>query len=182
MNNKIHIYYGNGKGKTTAVTGLAVRGLGAGFQVTIVYFDKGHKDEKEHYSERIILRSIKNCTLIPTGCERILDNGTFRFGNTEEDFNEANRALSIVKQQIQQGNQNILILDEILAAVAYKLIKKTDVMEILDLYDKNRTCELVLSGHKVWQELINRVDLVTQVKKIKHYYDQGVMARLGIDI
>ncbi len=182
MNHKIHIYYGNGKGKTTACTGLAVRALGAGLKVVILYFDKGHKEDKAHYSERNILREIEGCQIIPTGCERMMDDGTFRFGVLEEDRKEAERALNITRSLIQSGEQDLLILDEILAAVAYKMITKDEVMSILDLYNENRRCELVFSGHMIWENLAEAADLITKVKKEKHYYDTGLAARVGIDI
>jgi len=181
MKYQIHVYYGFGKGKTTACTGLAIRALGAGKKVTIVYFDKGHRNENEHYSERKILRQLNGCTIIPTGCERVMEDGSFRFGNTDTDYNEAMRGLNIAKSLIESGDQDILILDEILAAVLTKLITKEDVMSFIDLYKKNPRCELILSGHKVWKELTDIADLVTEVKKHKHYYDLGVKARLGID-
>ncbi len=182
MDHKIHIYYGNGKGKTTACTGLAVRALGAGLKVAVLYFDKGHKGGKEHYSERNILREIEGCEVIPTGCERMMDDGEFRFGVLEEDRKEAERALSIAKTLIQSGDQDLFIMDEILAAVAYKMVTRKEVMSILDLYNENRRCELVLSGHKVWKDLTEAADLITRIKKEKHYYDTGLQARVGIDI
>lgn len=178
---KLHIYHGNGKGKTTAVTGLAVRALGAGLRVSIVYFDKGHRDEREHYAERAILRGIENCTLHPTGCERLLKAGGFRFGIMPEDLTEAQRALKLSADLIASEEQDILILDEILAAVAYELISEEEVMKLLELYDKSRHAELVLTGHRVWPELIDRADLVTELKMVKHYFDTGLKARWGID-
>ena len=181
---QLHIYYGTGKGKTTACLGLAIRCLGAGKQVTILYFDKGHDAENEHYSERKILRQLDHCTIIPTGCERLNINkdGSFRFGVLPEDLQEAQKALNIIQKLILNPKQDILILDEILAAVAYKLISKQDVMDIVDLYNKNRSFELVFSGHIIWPELQDKADLVTQVKKVKHYFDKGIPPRLGIEI
>ena len=181
MSHQIHLYYGLGKGKTTACTGLAIRALGAGKKVTIIYFDKGHKEENEHYSERKILRKLDGCTIIPTGCERINDDGSFRLGNTADDYSEANRGVDIAKSLIESGDQDVLILDEILACVLTNLIDKNKIMQLIYLHKQNPRCELVLSGHKVWKELIESVDLVTEIKKHKHYYDCGVKARLGID-
>ncbi len=73
------------------------------------------------------------------------------------------------------------MLDEVLAAVAYDLLEQSDVMALLDVYDQDRRCELVLSGHKVWKELVARVDLVTEMRKVKHYYAKGTPARPGIE-
>ena len=75
----------------------------------------------------------------------------------------------------------VVILDEILAAAAYDLISTKDVEDLLDLYDENRRCELVLSGHKVWDALVERADLVTEMRKIRHYYAKGTPARPGIE-
>jgi cob(I)alamin adenosyltransferase len=176
-----HIYYGYGKGKTTCCVGLAVRALGAGKQVALLQFDKGYDGEHEHYSERHILREIDGIELYPTGCERMREDGTFRFGVEPQDLEESRRGLEIAEQLIREGKQNVLILDEILAAVAYNLAEQTDVERLLDVYDQNRKCELVLSGHKVWGSLVDRVDLVTEMRKIKHYYANGTPARQGIE-
>ncbi len=178
---RIHVYYGYGKGKTTCCMGLAVRALGAGKRVAIVQLDKGYDGRTEHYSERHILRALDGIDLHPTGCERMNPDGSFRFGAEEGDVEEARRGLGIARDLVTQGEQELLILDEILAAVAYKLLEAGDVMALLDAYDSERRCELVLSGHKVWGELVQRVDLVTEMRKVKHYHAQGTPARLGIE-
>ena len=74
-----------------------------------------------------------------------------------------------------------MILDESIAAVAYHLIEEKDIFELLDLYDKNRRFELIMTGHKLFEGLENRVDLVTEMSKIKHYFDKGIQAREGIE-
>ena len=178
---RIHVYYGYGKGKTTCCVGLAVRALGAGRRVALVQFDKGYDGENEHYSERIVLRGLDGIELHPTGCERMMPDGSFRFGVEQQDMAEACRGLETARRLIREGEQDLLILDEILAAVSYKLLQREDVMSLLDLYDSDRRCELVLSGHAVWSELKERVDLVTQMRKVKHYYEAGTPARLGIE-
>lgn len=183
---KIHLYYGYGKGKTTSVMGLSIRALGAGHRVAIVQFDKGYDGQNEHYSERFILRKLKEIgypiDIVPTGCERMMSDGTFRFKNQDEDFAEAQRGLAAARSFIEQGNLNLLVLDEALAAVAYNLLNQSDLINLLDLYEaKGRPCELVMSGHKIWDELERRADLITEMRKVKHYFDEGVPARLGIE-
>lgn len=183
---KIHLYYGYGKGKTTSVMGLAIRALGAGHRVAIVQFDKGYDGQNEHYSERVILRRLREMgypiELVPTGCERMMPDGTFRFKNQAEDFAEAQRGLAAAKAFIKNGNLNLLVLDEALAAVAYNLLTQADLMELLDCYEaEGRPFELVMTGHKIWNELEQRADLITEMRKVKHYFDQGVPARLGIE-
>mgnify|MGYP001259653107 CR=1 FL=1 len=178
---KIHVYYGFGKGKTTCCIGLAIRALGAGKRVGLVQFDKGYDGKEEHYSERHLLRSLDGIEIYPTGCERMLDDGSFRFGAEPKDISEAERGVDIGMRLIREGIQNLLILDEILAAAAYGLLDRTQVMNLIDEYDKDRRCELILSGHEVWDDLLNRADLVTEMKKVKHYYTKGTGARLGIE-
>ncbi|ACF14571.1 ATP:corrinoid adenosyltransferase BtuR/CobO/CobP [Chloroherpeton thalassium ATCC 35110] len=182
----IHLYYGYGKGKTTAVIGLAIRALGAGQRVAMVQFDKGYDGQNEHYSERNILRKLASLgypvKLFPTGCERMNADGTFRFGNQGQDLMEAKRALEKSKELIENGALDLLILDEGLAATAYHLIQKEDLMAVIELYEQqNRPCELVISGHKIWPEIEAKADLITEMRKVKHYFDEGVPARLGIE-
>lgn len=180
-----HIYYGYGKGKTTAVMGLAMRALGAGKRVAIVQFDKGYDGQNEHYAERIILRKLKEIGFpieqYPTGAERMNADGTFRFKNTDEDFDEAKRGLQIAKDLIENGDIDLLILDEAIAAVVYHLLNKEDVESLIELYNKKRRFEMVMTGHKLWDGLESKADLVTELKKVKHYFDEGIPARLGIE-
>ena len=183
--NCFHIYYGYGKGKTTSTIGLAVRALGAGKKVVIVQFDKGYDGENEHYAERIVLRKLKesgyDIELFPTGCERMNSDGTFRFKNEEQDFAEAKRGLSISKDLIENGKQDLLILDEAIATVAYNLLAKEDIEELIALYKKNKRYELVMTGHKLWEGLEEKADLITEMRKVKHYFDNGIPAREGIE-
>lgn len=183
--NCFHIYYGYGKGKTTSTIGLAIRALGAGKKVVIVQFDKGYDGENEHYAERNILRKLKDSgydiELFPTGCERMNSDGTFRFKNEEQDFAEAKRGLSIAKDLIENGKQNLLILDEAIATVAYNLLAKEDIEELITLYKKNKRYELVMTGHKLWEGLEEKADLITEMRKVKHYFDNGIPAREGIE-
>ncbi len=178
---QVHVYFGYGKGKTTCCVGLAIRVLGAGGRVALVQFDKGYDGEDEHYSERHVLRELDGVELHPTGCERMMPDGTFRFGAEPQDIAEARRGLGIARERLLDGTLDLLILDEVLAAVAYGLLQRPDVMGLLDLYDEDRRCELVLSGHKVWDALVARVDLATEMRKVKHYYAKGVPARKGIE-
>ena len=176
----IHVYAGNGKGKTTACLGLAIRAAGAGKKVSIVQFDKGFSGE-EHYSERKILRKIPDIKMHVTGAERINPDGTFRYGVESQDIKEALKGLKIAKDLILKGDQFLLILDEILGCVAYGLLEKKDVMDIVDTQKRYGKGELVMSGHTTWKELIDKIDLFTEFRKIKHYYDKGVPARKGIE-
>jgi cob(I)alamin adenosyltransferase len=182
----LHIYYGYGKGKTTAVIGLAMRALGAGKRVAIVQFDKGYDGQNEHYAERNILRKaegdwISGIEIYPTGCERMNADGTFRFKNAEEDFEEARRGLKIAEDLIERGDLDLLILDEAVAAVVYHLLPKEEVEKLIELFNKKRRFELVMTGHKLWEGLEEKADLVTEMRKVKHYFDKGIPARSGIE-
>jgi|WetSurMetagenome_2_1015567.scaffolds.fasta_scaffold209695_2 cob(I)alamin adenosyltransferase len=183
--NCFHIYFGYGKGKTTSTLGLIIRALGAGKKVIIVQFDKGFDGKNEHYSERNILRKLKEIgypvEIYPTGCERMNKDGTFRFKNTPSDFVEAKKGLKLAKEMIKSGEQNLLILDEVIAAVDYHLIDKKDVEELISLFKKNKRFELVMTGHKLWSGLEEKADLITEMKKVKHYFDAGIPAREGIE-
>ena len=183
--NCFHIYYGYGKGKTTSAMGLAIRALGAGKKVAIVQFDKGYDGEIEHYSERNILRKLEEIgypiELYITGCERMNEDGTFRFKNKQEDFEEAKKGFEIAQKLIIEGKQDLLILDEAIAVVAYKLLKKNQVEELIELFKNNKRFELVMTGHVLWRGLENKADLITEMRKVKHYFDKGIPAREGIE-
>jgi cob(I)alamin adenosyltransferase len=183
--NCLHIYYGYGKGKTTSAIGLAIRALGAGKKVAIVQFDKGYDGNNEHYSERNIIRKLKeigyDIDIFPTGCERMNEDGTFRFKNEQCDFDEAKKGLDIAKKLIKDGKQDLLILDESIAAVAYNLLQKSDIEELIDMFRANKKYELVMTGHKIWDELEEKADLITEMRKVKHYFDNGIPARQGIE-
>ena len=182
----IHIYFGKGKGKTTAAIGLIIRHLGYGGKVAFLQFDKGH-DKEEHYNERKILRTLKNIDLFVTGKERMI-NGKFRFGNTKEDYEEAVRGLNILKDLIKNNDKNnygLIVVDELLSAMTYNLIKKEDVLEIINLFKLYKNpFEFILTGRIENGNLnlfTDKVDLITEMKLVKHYYDEGILAREGIE-
>jgi len=181
MDHRLHLYYGYGKGKTTASLGLTLRALGAGKKVAFVQFDKGADPGHENYSERKILRSLPGLALHPFGLNRVLGPDAFRFKNEPGDFEEARRALDKSRELVQNGDLFLLVLDEILAAVMCKLVTREDVMGLVDLYDRDRRCELVLTGHQVWPELVDRADLVTEMRKEKHYFDRKEPSQEGIE-
>jgi cob(I)alamin adenosyltransferase len=81
----------------------------------------------------------------------------------------------------ERGDQFLLVLDEILAAVMCKLLSREDVMALVDLYEKNRRFELVMTGHQVWPQLVQRADLVTEMRKEKHYFDVQSPSKEGIE-
>ncbi len=178
----LHVYTGDGKGKTTAGLGLAVRAAAAGLPVAYVYFDKGFDGENEHYSERKLLRTLPGVTLFPTGRERIMQNGRFRFGVLPEDRAEAERALALCHEALRSGKYRLIIMDEICSAYTYKMIQLAELLSVVETYRQvGGDVEAVMTGRGAPAELIAAADLVTEMRQVKHYYETGVMAREGID-
>lgn len=178
---RVQVYTGAGKGKTTCAVGLCVRALGHGWRVALVQFDKGYDGENEHYAERRTLRRLEGIDLHPTGCERMNPDGTFRFGVEPRDRAEAERGLAIARELLGKGEHRLVVLDEALSAVMVGLVSKEEVEALLDLHARNPVAELVLTGWNAWEGLVARADLVTEMRKVKHYYDGGLGARPGIE-
>jgi len=177
---QFHIYTGDGKGKTTAAIGLAVRALGRGLRVDFIQFDKGFQDE-EHYYERKVLRSLPGLSLEATGVERMRPGRKFRFGVTEADRAEARRGLDLARDRLLEGGADLLILDEILSAVAYGLLPEAEVWALAEQFWARRPRELVMTGRKPSARLLEAADLVTEMVCRKHYFNAGVPARPGFD-
>jgi len=178
---RLHVYTGDGKGKTTSCVGLAIRALGAGKKVWLIQFDKGYDGTNEHYSERLILRTLSGLRLDPTGCERMMPTGCFRFGVRPEDLAEAQRGLALSLEAVASSEYDLVILDEVLSAELYHLIKEQDILDLVALWREKGRAELVLSGRTRLQSILDAADLVTEMKKVKHYFDEGLPARLGIE-
>ncbi|RLD10829.1 MAG: cob(I)yrinic acid a,c-diamide adenosyltransferase [Chlamydiae bacterium] len=170
MKGYIQVYTGNGKGKTTAALGLALRASGAGLKVYFAQFIKG-MDYSELYS---VKRLSDNITLKQYGRECFIYKEP-----DEEDFKVARNGFSEVTKIIAEGKYDIVVLDEINIAIYYKLISVEEVLELLD--NKPENVELVLTGRNVDKKIIERADLVTEMKEIKHYYQKGIHARKGIE-
>ena len=154
----IEIYTGDGKGKTTAALGLAVRACGHGAHVAIVQFMKGWA----RYGELTAVKHLPGVTLVHTGREKCI----FRGDETDEDFKEAARGL-------------LVILDEINVAIDFGLVDADDVAELLR--GKPEKTEIVLTGRNAPKSLLDMADLVSEMKEIKHPYRQGITARKGVE-
>jgi cob(I)alamin adenosyltransferase len=181
MENRLHLYYGNGKGKTTAAFGLVLRALGAGQKAAVVQFDKGFDGSNEHYSERKILRTLPNLQLFSFGKERVLGPAAFRFKNKPGDLEEAQKALAKSRELLSGEEVDLLVLDEILASVMTGLLTRQEVMDLVALYNQYRRCELIFTGQKVWPELLEKADLATEMRKEKHYFDRKSPPKEGIE-
>jgi len=164
----VHVYTGDGKGKTTAALGLAVRALGAGLNVQVLQFIKGGE-----YSEIRTLRGLG----VP-----VQQFGRGRFIRGEASFDDkaiAAQGLAEVREIMARGDVDVLILDEIIVALGLRLLDLADILELVA--SKPAGIELVLTGRGAPPELVDAADLVTKMVKMKHYYDQGVLGRDGIE-
>ena len=170
----IQIYTGDGKGKTTASLGLALRALGHGWKVMVIQFTKG--DSGTTYGEIASAgKFIENLEVHQFGMDRVV----YKHNVCMEDYKEAKRGWELAKQAIQSGEYQLVILDELNICVAMNMIKVSEVKEVL--LNKPESLEIVLTGRYAHPELVALAHLVTEMKPIKHYFDMGVMARQGIE-
>ncbi|MDH7485202.1 MAG: cob(I)yrinic acid a,c-diamide adenosyltransferase [Anaerolineae bacterium] len=167
----IQVYTGDGKGKTTAALGLALRAAGHGLRVYIIQFMKGWP----HYGELTSLQHLPNITLRQFGRPEFVD----RDNPDPEDIRMAQEALEHARQIVASGDYDVVILDEVNVAVDYDLIRLDDVLALME--GKPEHVELVLTGRSAHTELFKRADLVTEMLAIKHPYNSGVMGRKGIE-
>ncbi len=175
MNNKLqkgytHVYFGTGKGKTTAALGLAVRAAGCGLKVYIAQFIKGLI-----YSEIKCLKNLSdNITVKQYG------RGCFiKKEPTEQDVLAAKQGIEEVSRIISSGKYDVIILDEITVAEFFGLVTVAEITDIIK--SKPGNVELVLTGRKADSKILDAADLVTEMREIKHYYNEGVQARKGIE-
>jgi len=167
----VEIYTGDGKGKTTAALGTAIRALGHGHKVYIVFFLKGDYP----YGERNTLSNLPNVTFASFGTLKFIDPQNV----TEEERREAALAFEAARQAVTSGEYDLVIMDEINLAVYWKLISLEEVIKLIR--DKPEKVELILTGRLAAPELIRLADLVTECHAVKHPYDAGIKARPGIE-
>ena len=170
MKGYVQVYTGDGKGKTTAALGLAIRAAGAGLSVYISQFMKGKKSS-EHlflskFSDRIKIKQFGNKNFVKkvASCE---------------DICKARRALNDLKRILSSGEFDLVILDEVNVAIFYKLFSTDELLEVLE--KRPRNIEVVLTGRNAPKKLIEFADLVTEMKDVKHYFSKKVKARKGIE-
>lgn len=169
----IHIYTGDGKGKTTAAVGLATRALGGGLQVCYCSFHK--RPEKYGYTEIDSLRklgaTIENFAKGHPHLDKSIDE--------EEIKREVSQAITRLKEMLEHDHYDLLIMDEILISVRDNYLEETILLDFID--HKPISTELVLTGRGATEAVMQRADYITFCKKIKHPYDQGVCSRKGIE-
>ncbi|GAB4295279.1 MAG: cob(I)yrinic acid a,c-diamide adenosyltransferase [Desulfuromonadia bacterium] len=168
----VQIYTGNSKGKTTAALGLALRAVGRGLRVCMIQFMKGGGPYGEHSAAA---RLAPDLEIIPTGRSGWVN----RQNPDPEDVRCAHEALLLARRKMEEGEWDILILDEICGAIDFGLISIDEVLSLVDR--KPPRVELVLTGRNAHPSLLERADLVTEMREVKHYYKAGVPARIGIE-
>jgi cob(I)alamin adenosyltransferase len=168
----VQVYTGNGKGKTTAALGLALRAAGRELRVCVIQFMKGGGPYGEHLAAP---RLAPYLAIIQTGREGWVN----RDNPDPEDIRLAADALKMAATELAQGACDLMVLDEINGAVSFGLIRVDDVLDLIRI--KPATVELVLTGRNADERIIAAADLVTEMREIKHYYKAGVPARVGIE-
>ncbi len=166
----IQVYTGNGKGKTTAALGLALRAVGHGRKVIIIQFLKGKELSGERVSVKLLAPLL---TIIPMGRHGFINT----VNPDPRDKELARKALEYARELMKKEACDILILDEVNVAVAYNLIPVQDLLDIMDSKPKNM--ELILTGRNALPKILDKADLVTEMKNLKHYYDKGVPDRIS---
>lgn len=163
---------GNGKGKTTAALGLAIRAWGQGLKVLILQFIKG----SWKYGELAAISKMDdNIVIMPLG-------EGFTNKNLEEKEKHkfvAIEALTTAEKEVKSKKWDMIILDEINYALKYDLLELNSVLKILD--EKDSSLHLVLTGRDAKEEIISRADMVTEMKELKHHYKNGIKAQRGIE-
>ena len=173
-NGYIQIYTGDGKGKTTASLGLALRALGHGWKVLIIQFTKG--DKGTTYGEIASSgRFADNLEVRQYGLDRVV----YSHNMSMDDYKECKRGWEDAKEAIASGKYGLIILDEINICLDMGMLKVSDVKNAL--INKPKNLEIVLTGRRAPQELVALAHLVTEMHPVKHYFDVGVMARRGIE-
>ncbi|MDD2807828.1 MAG: cob(I)yrinic acid a,c-diamide adenosyltransferase [Patescibacteria group bacterium] len=166
---KIHVYTGDGKGKTTSSFGLALRAAGAGYRVCIIQFMKG-----QDYSELKLLKSLPRVSFQRFGPKTFV----IKKGKAE-DFKQAKKGLAYAKKVLTSKKYDLVILDEVLVAVFFKLIAERDLIALIK--HKPTKTELVLTGRRATPKIMALADYVTEMREIKHPYQKGILARQGIE-
>lgn len=172
----IQVYTGDGKGKTTASLGLAMRALGQNWNVLLIMFTKGGNNYGELNSFRNLSDKIKkNMTIKQAGLDRIV----YTSNMTDEDKKVINDGWIITKQAIKNDEYKLVILDEINIAIDLGIIDVDDVVNVLKAKPDNM--EIVLTGRNAHPKIIEIAHLVSKIEPVKHYWDIGVSARRGIE-
>jgi len=170
MKGYVQVYTGNGKGKTTAALGLIVRACGAGLKVYLCQFIKGGICSE--------LKTLKKrfCDVTIQQCGR----GCFIKGKpSADDIKLAKKGLAKLRSAVLSGEYDLVIADEANCAISCGILTTAELLNLID--DKPSHVELIFTGRSAPAELIERADLVTEMKEVKHYFNKGIKARPGIE-
>jgi len=167
----VQVYSGDGKGKTSAAFGLALRAVGRGLKVYVVQFIKGGFD----YGELYVVERLPNFKLKAFGRGKFVTD----VPPTEEDIKLAKEAFELAKEVVIGGKYDVVVLDEINVALHLKLVGVDEVVDLVRRKPKH--VELVLTGRSAPPEIIELADLVTEMREVKHPYIKGVPPRKGIE-
>jgi cob(I)alamin adenosyltransferase len=167
----VQVYTGDGKGKTTAALGQALRAVGHGFKVIVIQFMKG----KINYGELSATTYLPGFVIEQWGGPHFVEKGNLK----EEDIKLARQGLARAKEVIMSKEYDMVILDEINVAIDYGLIPLKEVVELIK--NKPKQVELILTGRYAKKEIMGVADLVTEMEEIKHHYKKGIKARKGIE-
>ena len=167
----VQVYTGDGKGKTSAAFGLALRAIGRGLRIYIIQFIKGGFD----YGELYMVDKLPNLELKAFGRGRFVMEKPPR----KEDINLAQKALQLAKEVVKSGKYDIVTLDEINVALNLKLVNIDETLQLIK--NKPKHVELILTGRYAPPKLIEAANLVTEMHEIKHPFTQGVKPRKGIE-
>ncbi len=172
----VHVYTGNGKGKTTAAFGLAMRAAGQGLKVEIIQFMKESRVYGEYkIIEKIDFEGKAGITIMQFGTGKFVDKG----GISEEDKERAGEGIAYAGRVLAGGKAGLLILDEVNVAMDFGILEKEEIKKLIEKY--RSASELVLTGRGCPVEIEQLADYVTEMKEVKHPFNDGMKGRKGIE-
>ena len=172
----IQVYTGDGKGKTTASLGLAMRALGRDWKVLIVMFTKGGNDYGELNSFRQLSEKIAdNLTIVQAGLDRVI----YKSNENEQDHKKIKKGWNLVKKAVKNDEYQLIIMDEANIAIDMGILDVDEVIKVLK--SKPDEMEIVLTGRNAHPKIVEIAHLVSRIEPVKHYWDKGVHARKGIE-
>ncbi|MGB9780559.1 cob(I)yrinic acid a,c-diamide adenosyltransferase [Caldanaerobacter sp.] len=167
----VMIYTGDGKGKTTAALGLALRAIGHGQKVYMIQFMKG----SPNYGEIKATKYLPNFEIVQKGRDAFVKKNE----PLKEDLELANEGLELAREIISSGEYDLVILDEINVAVDYGLVKEEDILDLIEI--KPSWVTLVLTGRYAHDRILEKADMISDVKEVRHHYYNGIEAQEGIE-
>ncbi|MDW5562509.1 MAG: cob(I)yrinic acid a,c-diamide adenosyltransferase [Methanomassiliicoccus sp.] len=167
----VHVYTGNGKGKTTAALGLALRAMGNDLNVAMVQFMKCD----QYYGEYQISKELQHLTLLPMGRDCLICEENV----SQADIDAAAAALNKSRELMHSGKYDMVIMDEVNVSMKFGLVRVEDVVKVLK--ERPPHVEVVLTGRYAPEDIIELADLVTEMRCLKHPYTKGIQARAGIE-